>query len=358
MAPVVKAFQQAGDRIETVVAVTAQHRSQLDQVLETFDIRPDFDLDIMQPGQTLAGVTARALQGLDNVFNEVQPAVSLAQGDTTTTFVASLASFYHKIPFGHVEAGLRTDDRYQPFPEEINRRLSAVLADLHFAPTAMARDRLISEGISPDHVFLTGNTVIDALLEVADRPYEFEDRRLSDLRASGARVLLVTLHRRENLGEPMRNVCAAILELLKRFPDVRVVFPVHLNPLVREVVYGELGSHPGVLLIEHQPYAALVHLEKLCTLALTDSGGIQEEAPSLGKPVLVARETTERPEGVEAGAARLVGTSTDVIVNVASELLSNPAAYNRMAHVENPYGDGHAARRICEHTLKYLGCSG
>lgn len=353
MAPVVRAFRRRADRIDTVVAVTAQHRTQLDQVLQTFEIVPDYDLDIMQPGQTLAQITSRALTGLDAIFEKEQPAVSLAQGDTTTTFAASLASFYHKTPFGHVEAGLRTDNRYQPFPEEINRRLTAVLADLHFAPTPSARQRLLAEGIPAGRVFMTGNTVIDALVDVATRSYTFDDPRIH-AHNEGKRMLLVTLHRRENLGEPMRQVCRAIVLLLNRFPDLRVVFPWHLNPLVRSVVAEEIGRDPRVLLIEPQDYVPLVHLLKACTLVLTDSGGIQEEAPSLGKPVLVARETTERPEGVEAGSARLVGTDTDLIVETASALLTQPELYRTMSQVQNPYGDGFAADRICQHTLDYL----
>ena len=354
MAPVVHAFRSRPDRVQTIVAVTAQHRTQLDQVLETFGILPDYDLDIMQEGQSLSGITVRALSGLDEIFRKEQPTVSLAQGDTTTTFAASLASFYHKTPFGHVEAGLRTDNRYQPFPEEINRRMTGVLAELHFAPTMRSQQRLLDEGIEAERVFLTGNTVIDALLSVAARPYCFEDARLEALKSSRERVILVTLHRRENLGEPMRQVCQAIRILLDRFGDIRVVFPVHLNPLVREVVFAELGAHPRVLLLDPQEYVPLVHLLKLAALVLTDSGGIQEEAPSLGKPVLVARETTERPEGVEAGSARLVGVSIPVIVESASELLTRPEVYDRMSKVQNPYGDGKAAERICAHTLDYI----
>jgi len=353
MAPVVHAFKKS-DQVETLVAVTAQHRTQLDQVLDTFSITPDFDLNIMQRDQTLAQVTSRALLGLDSILSEVAPQVVLGQGDTTTTFTASLAAFYHKIPFGHVEAGLRTDNRFHPFPEEINRRLTAVLGDLHFAPTEQARDRLLQEGLPASRVFLTGNTVIDALLDVVSRPFEFDDTRLSALAASPGRVMLVTLHRRENLGEPMRQVCRAIQLALARFPDLRVVFPMHLNPQVREVVLSELGSNDRVVLTEPQEYAPLVHLLKLSTLVLTDSGGIQEEAPSLGKPVLVARETTERPEGVAAGSARLVGSDVDRILSAVTELLSDQNAYNQMAHTRNPYGDGRAAERIRTHTLSFL----
>ncbi|HET6387692.1 MAG TPA: UDP-N-acetylglucosamine 2-epimerase (non-hydrolyzing) [Armatimonadota bacterium] len=354
MAPVARAFQAQRAVIDTVIAVTAQHRSQLDQVLDTFEIRPDYDLNIMQRVQSLSAITCRALTGLDEVFEKERPDITLAQGDTTTTFVASLASFYYKTPFGHVEAGLRTDNRFDPFPEEMNRRLTGVLAELHFAPTPQAEQRLLSEGVPRDRVFLTGNTVIDALLEVTARPHTFQDPRVSAIAESGAPVLLVTLHRRENWGEPMRRVCQAIGTLLDRFENLRVIFPMHLNPRVREVVEPELGSRPRVLLIEPQEYAPMAHLMKLCTLVLTDSGGIQEEAPSLGKPVLVARETTERPEGVEAGAARLVGADPNLIVEAASEILTDPIVYDRMSHTRNPYGDGRAAERICRRTLDFL----
>jgi len=347
MAPVVIELKRHPDEIEMVLAVTGQHREMLAQVMRAFDLTPDYDLDIMAERQTLAEITTRALDGLDRVLDEVKPDLILAQGDTTTTFTAALAAFYHAIPFGHVEAGLRTDNKYDPFPEEMNRRLASVLTDLHFAPTELARRNLLGEGAKPDGIFVTGNTVIDALLSIAARDHEFHDPRIKAA-ADSSRMILLTTHRRENWGEPMRRICLAVKDILSGNPDVSVVFPVHKNPIVREVVYPELEREERVVLIEPPEYVPFVHLMKSSYLILTDSGGVQEEAPSLGKPVLVLRETTERPEGVEAGSARLVGTDRHLIVSETEKLLRDRAAYETMARVNNPYGDGRAAQRIWE----------
>lgn len=347
MAPVVIELKRHADEVETVLAVTGQHREMLEQVMRTFELTPDYDLNIMSAKQTLAQITTRSLEGLERVINEVMPDLILAQGDTTTTFAASLASFYCKVPFGHVEAGLRTDNKFDPFPEEINRRLTGVLADLHFAPTERSRKALLAEGVPDASIFVTGNTVIDALLNVAAMDYSFDDPKVKAAAESG-RMILVTSHRRENWGEPMRGICRAIKTVLARHPDLSVVFPVHKNPIVREVVFPELESAERVTLIEPPDYVPFVHLMKASHLILTDSGGVQEEAPSLGKPVLVLRKTTERPEGVEAGNAKLVGTDPEVIASEAEKLLTDPSAYSAMAHAANPYGDGHASERIWE----------
>lgn len=347
MAPVVNELKLHSDEADLVLAVTGQHREMLVQVLEAFDLHPDFDLNIMSARQTLTQITTRALEGLDNVMRETQPGLVLAQGDTTTTFIASLAAFYNKIPFGHVEAGLRTDNKYDPFPEEMNRRLTGVMTDLHFAPTELARENLLSEGIAAENVFVTGNTVIDALLGIAAREHTSDDERIRAAAASG-RMILMTAHRRENWGEPMRDICRAVKLIVDRNPDVTVVFPVHKNPIVRETVFPELDSVPRVILTEPPDYVPFVHMMKEACLILTDSGGVQEEAPSLGKPVLVLRKTTERPEGVDAGNAKLVGTDVDAIVGEAEKLLRDGAAYDAMASAASPYGDGHAAGRIWE----------
>jgi len=353
MAPVVIELGRHPEEAEVVLAVTGQHREMLRQVLDTFGLVPDYDLDIMTERQSLSHITTRGLEGLEKVVGEVRPDLVLAQGDTTTTFAAALAAFYHKTRFGHVEAGLRTDDKYDPFPEEMNRRLTSVLADLHFAPTERARKALLAEGVRDETIFVTGNTVIDALLTVAAGEYEFDEERIR--RALGfGRVILVTAHRRENWGEPMRRICEAIRRIVSRHDDLSVVFSVHKNPVVREVVFPELENVDRVALIEPPDYVPFVHLMKSAYLILTDSGGVQEEAPSLGKPVLVLRKTTERPEGVEAGNAKLVGTDPDVIANEVDRLLSDDDAYRAMARVANPYGDGHAAERIRRAILNHL----
>lgn len=346
MAPVVLEFAKYTEDVELSVAVTGQHREMLDQVLSVFQIKPDYDLAIMQARQTLSGMTCRALEGLDPVIEEVKPDIILAQGDTTTTFAASLAAFYHKTTFGHVEAGLRTDNKFNPFPEEMNRRLTGMLADLHFAPTTQARDNLLSQGIPADSIYVTGNTVIDALLHIASTPHTFEDKELARATSDGSRMILVTSHRRENWGEPMREICRAVKEIVERHPDTSVVFSLHKNPIVREVVVPELKDVERVQLVEPPDYVPFVHLMKSAYLILTDSGGVQEEGPALGKPVLVLRDTTERPEGVQAGSAKLVGTDFNKIVAETNRLLEDRAEYDRMAKVASPYGDGHAAEHI------------
>lgn len=354
MAPVVRELRGFPDQVKLTVAVSGQHREMLDQVLEVFEIQPDYDLDIMRDKQTLASITCRCLQGLERVFAEVEPDIVLAQGDTTTTFVASLAAFYHKVPFGHVEAGLRTDNKYNPFPEEMNRRLTTELADLQFAPTELARRNLLDAGVPNKRIFVTGNTVIDALLTVADKPFVFEDEWIEQATRDRSRLILVTAHRRESWGDPLRSICRAIETIVKRHPDVKVLFPVHRNPIVREVVFPELEKVERAHLMEPPDYVPFVHLMKQSYLILTDSGGIQEEAPSLGKPVLVLRETTERPEAVEAGSSRLVGTDKDEIIAQVEMLLSSRSQYDRMAEVKNPYGDGTAAKRIREAIFEYF----
>ncbi|HOM80815.1 MAG: UDP-N-acetylglucosamine 2-epimerase (non-hydrolyzing) [Armatimonadetes bacterium] len=348
MAPVVNELKRYPEKVRVVVAVTAQHREMLDQVLSIFDIRPDYDLNIMLPNQTLTQIATRALNGLDPILAAEQPQLVLVQGDTLTTFAAGLAAFFHRVDVGHVEAGLRTDDKYNPFPEEMNRRLTTRLADLHFAPTERARQTLLADGVRPEDIYVTGNTVIDALLATAEKPFEFTEPPLSEVDFGAHRTILVTAHRRENWGEPIRDICRALRQIIQEFPDTQAIFQMHKNPVVRDVIREELGSVPRVLLVEPQEYVPWVHLMKRAYLVLTDSGGIQEEAPSLGLPVLVMRETTERPEGVDAGVAKLVGTTPERIVAEARELLGNKEAYRRMAHAVNPYGDGRSAEYIRE----------
>lgn len=353
-APVIHELRKFPDKVNLVVAVTGQHREMLHQVLDVFHIKPEYDLDIMRPKQTLAEITTRALQGLEEIILKEQPNIILAQGDTTTTFVAGLAAFYNKVAVGHIEAGLRTDNKYDPFPEEMNRRLTTVLADLHFAPTPAARKNLISEGVPAGRIHVTGNTVIDALLSVAGRPWTFDDAFLSTVGMNDRRMILVTAHRRENWGEPMSRICEAIKRIVAEFGDIEVVFAVHRNPVVRETVYPALEGVERIHLIEPPDYVPFVHLLKRAHLVLTDSGGVQEEAPSLGKPVLVMRNTTERPEGVEAGTAKLIGTETDKIFGATAKLLSDGNAYNAMAKAVNPYGDGSASERIREALFKFF----
>lgn len=345
MAPVILELRKFPAEFETTVAVTAQHREMLDQVLALFKIQPDFDLNIMLAGQTLFDITSRALLGLNEILSEVKPDIVLVHGDTTTTFTGALAAFYHQIAVGHVEAGLRTGNKFSPFPEEINRKLTSALADLNFAPTETARENLLREGVSAEKIFVTGNTVIDALQQTVRADFTFADKFLNELRS---RVILVTTHRRENLGEPMRNVYRALKKILAEFPDAEIIFPVHKNPKVREIVSAELGNVAQVHLIEPLDYEPFANLMSRATLILTDSGGVQEEAPALGKPVLVLRETTERPEAVSAGTVKLVGTDTDTIYGAAKLLLTDAGEYSKMANAVNPYGDGKAARRIVQ----------
>ncbi len=351
LAPVVLELKRRQDLFDILVCVTAQHREMLDQVLALFGFTPDYDLDIMSPGQTLAQVTARAMEGLDIVVSQDNPDVILVQGDTTTAFCGALTGFYHQIKVGHVEAGLRTGNKFAPFPEEINRCLIGRIADLHFAPTEQARQTLLNEGIAGASVFVTGNTVIDALLWVRERvravPPELP-KSLFEATTTGKQIILITGHRRESFGDGFDNICHAIREVADSFVNVTFVYPVHLNPNVREPVNRILGGHPRIHLIEPLSYAPFVWLMDRATIVLTDSGGVQEEAPSLGKPVLVMRETTERPEGIAAGNALLVGVQRERIVAGLRQLLCDPERRVIMATVNNPYGDGLAAKRIVE----------
>ena len=345
MAPVVRALLADSSRFESLVCVTAQHRTMLDQVLDVFGLDTDHDLDLMVPGQTPSGVAAGVLEQLPAVLRRARPDVVLVQGDTMTTFGAAFAAFLEKIPTGHVEAGLRTGDRWHPFPEEMNRVLTTRIAAIHFPPTAQARDALLAEGVPPRDVHLTGNTVIDALLQTVRENYVFRTPALRGLDPS-RRLILVTTHRRESFGAPLESICAAVRDLGERFPDLQFVLPVHPNPQVKQTVESLLSDLPGMFLIEPVDYVEFVQLMNRSYLVLTDSGGVQEEAPSLGKPVLVLRDVTERPEGVTAGTAVVVGTDRGRIVGVASELITCDDAYQRMASAVNPYGDGHACERI------------
>ena len=347
MAPVVKALEAADD-MESIVTVTAQHREMLDQVLHLFSITPDYDLNIMSQGQTLYDVTCRALLGLQGVLKEAKPDVVLVHGDTTTTFVGALAAFYEGIPVGHVEAGLRTGNIYSPFPEEMNRKLTGAIGTYHFAPTSTSESNLLKENINPTHLYVTGNTVIDALQTTVQTDYTFKEELLNQIDYINNKVILVTTHRRENLGDPMRNVYEAIRDIINEQADVEVIFPMHRNPKVRSIVQEVLGDMPRVHLIEPLEYEPFANLMARTYLIMTDSGGIQEEAPSLGKPVLVLRDTTERPEAVEAGTVKLVGTDKESVYRTATELLVNETAYLAMSNAVNPYGDGLASDRIVQ----------
>ncbi|MDT8434657.1 MAG: UDP-N-acetylglucosamine 2-epimerase (non-hydrolyzing) [Anaerosomatales bacterium] len=348
LAPVVERLMQRPDDFTVEVAVTAQHREMLDQVLGLFDITPDYDLDIMVPGQSLTQVTTRVLSGLAPILESSRPDFVIVQGDTTTTFAASLAAFYHRVKVAHVEAGLRTQDRLQPYPEEMSRRLTTQLSDVHFAPTVAARDHLLAEGVADGRIHVTGNTVIDALIETMDEPYEFEDPTICKALESGRRIVLVTAHRRENWGEPMRDICAAVSMLVRTHQDIHVLFAVHLNPQVQAVVREQLGGLERVGLLPPLEYLPFIKLMLASEIILSDSGGVQEEAPSLGKPVLVLREVTERHEAVEAGTVLLVGTNSEHVVAAASRLLTDPSEYDRMSRAANPFGDGNAATRIAD----------
>lgn len=350
MAPVVLELQKHADRIQTIVAVTAQHRQMLDQVLDLFQITPDYDLDIMSQGQTLYDITTKSLMGLKDVLAKEKPDLVLVHGDTTTTFAGALASYYQQVPVGHVEAGLRTGDIYSPFPEEMNRKLTGAIAAIHFAPTATAKANLLKENVNPSHIYVTGNTVIDALMMTVAGDYDFGDD-LKDVDFHNHRVILLTTHRRENLGEPMRHIYKALCRIIEEIPDTEIVFPVHRNPLVRKVVEEELAGVDRIHLIDPMEYEPFANLMSLSSLVLTDSGGIQEEAPSLGKPVLVLRNTTERPEAVEAGTVRLIGTDKDVVYAETKRLLTDQAAYDAMSNAVNPYGDGKASQRIVQAIL-------
>ncbi len=350
MAPVVKELERYPNEIRSITCSTGQHREMLDQVLKLFQIKPDHDLKLMEPNQTLSRLTASLCLGLDQVYTEVRPDWVVAQGDTTTVLAASLVTYYHNVRFGHVEAGLRTGDKRRPFPEEMNRVLADALSDLYFCPTELSRQTLLSEGYPDPAILVTGNTVIDALLDVSDRPYDWSTGPLTSIPRNGP-LVLITAHRRESFGEPFRDLCLAIRELAERFGDTYFVYPVHLNPNVRAPVEEILQGLANVHLIEPLDYLSLVHLMKASTIILTDSGGIQEEAPGLGIPVLVMRDTTERPEGLEAGVVKLVGTDRSRIVAEAARLLEDPGARQSMSTGRNPYGDGKASQRIVKALL-------
>jgi len=360
MAPLVKTLQSNGYLFETKVCVTAQHREMLDQVLEVFEIEPDFDLNIMKPGQDLFDITAGVLIGLKSVMEDFKPDMVLVHGDTTTTMSTALAAFYKKIPVGHVEAGLRTCDIYSPWPEEANRQVASRITSLHFAPTEKSRKNLLAENIPAKNIVVTGNTVIDALFWVlenirSDRKKEeylvksienlFEDSKFS---LEKSKYILVTGHRRENFGRGFIEICEALKESAVRYPDIDIVYPVHLNPNVQKPVYEILGNVPNIHLVSPMDYEPFVYLMSKAHIIVTDSGGIQEEAPSLGKPVLVMRETTERPEAVDAGTVKLVGTDRKKIIDTIEDLLENPESYDAMSHAHNPYGDGKACKRIAD----------
>lgn len=347
MAPLVKVLEDA-EGIESIVCVTAQHREMLDQVLEIFDLHPQYDLNIMQSRQTLAGITTRALTGLEEVMAKEKPDLVLVHGDTSTTFAGALAAYYNQIKVGHVEAGLRTYDKYQPFPEEMNRCLTGVLTDLHFAPTPLAKEHLLKENVAPKNIFITGNTVIDALAHTIEEDYTFQEPVLNDLDFANKRVIAMTAHRRENLGQPLQNICHAVKRLVEDFEDVEVVYAVHKNPAVSDVAHEILGGHPRIHLTDPLDLKDMHNLMCRSFFVMTDSGGLQEEVPSMGKPVLVLRNVTERPEGIEAGTLRLAGTDEDTIYNMAKTLLTDSSVYAAMAQAKNPFGDGNASKRILQ----------
>lgn len=347
MAPVVKSLK-ADDATSCTICVTAQHREMLDQVLDLFELVPDYDLNIMKAGQTLTQITSRVLEGLDDVIAEVKPDVILVHGDTTTTFAGALAAFYHQVKIGHVEAGLRTYNKYAPFPEEMNRVLTGRMADFHFCPTEQNIKNLKSEGVEECKLFLTGNTVIDALVHTANQEYEFSDDLLKNIDYDNRRVIAVTCHRRENLGEHMENIFCALRDIAEKYNDVEIVFPVHLNPKVKNSAIKILGGIDRIHLIKPLEYQPFVNLLSKSYLVITDSGGIQEEVPALGKPVLVVRKETERPEAIEAGTAKLAGVERETIVKIASELLEDEKKYNEMAQSVNPYGNGTSSDKIVQ----------
>ena len=351
MAPLVKELEKR-EEIESIVAVTAQHREMLDQVLETFDIKPDFDLNIMKQGQTLADVTTRALQGLESVIKECKPDIVLVHGDTTTTFAGALAAFYNQVAIGHVEAGLRTYDKYSPWPEEMNRQMVDCMTDMYFAPTSLSKENLLKQNIKEDKIYVTGNTAIDAMDTTVDFDYTHE---VIDW-VGDSRMILLTAHRRENLGEPMHNMFRAIRKVLDEHPECKAIYPIHMNPAVRKAADEELGGCDRIHIIEPIEVFDCHNFEARCHLCLTDSGGIQEEVPFYGRPVLVMRNTTERPEGVKAGTLRLVGTDEDNIYKSFKLLLEDESEYNKMSNACNPYGDGYASKRIAD-VLEFGTCN-
>jgi UDP-N-acetylglucosamine 2-epimerase (non-hydrolysing) len=356
MAPVIKEVEKYPDMLEPVVVVTGQHRQMLDQVMRIFELEPDYDLGIMEENQTITGIVTKSLTGLEEIILREKPDMILVQGDTSTAFAAALAAFYYRIPLGHVEAGLRTFDKWRPYPEEMNRKLISDLADLHFPPTRLSAENLLSENVPKEKIYLTGNTVIDALLSVAKRSFSLEKAGIKLNKAK--KTILLTTHRRESFGQPLRNICTAVKRLAEKYRrEVDFVIPVHRNPMVRNVVNEILENVDNVELIEPLDYEAFVHLMKASYIILTDSGGVQEEAPSLGKPVLVMREKTERPDAVEAGTVKLVGMDENVIFDEADRLLSDRSAYDAMSKAVNPYGDGLASERIVGALLHYFGAS-
>ena len=353
MAPLVRALQ-ASESIESIVCLTGQHREMLDSVMDIFHLKSDYDLNIMEKRQTLSTITTKTLLGMEQVLEEAKPDLVLVHGDTSTTFAGALAAFYHQVKVGHVEAGLRTWDKYSPFPEEMNRTLVGDIADLHFSPTRANAENLRREAIMGE-IFVTGNTAIDAMQYTVRRDYTFTTELLNHLDFAHRRVIAVTCHRRENYGKPMQDIMHAILEVVERHPDVEVVYPVHLSPVVRECAFPILGGHDRIHLIDPIDVEEMHNLIARCAFVMTDSGGLQEEAPALGKPVLVMRRETERPEAVAAGTAKLAGVEKDVIVSMANELLDSPEAYAKMAKAVNPYGDGHASARIADAILWHFG---
>lgn len=353
MCPLVRELSTRPE-IESLCCVTAQHRQMLDSVLEVFDLKPDWDLDIMTPRQTLSTITSKCLLGMDAAIDALKPDMILVHGDTSTTFAGALSAFYHQVPVGHVEAGLRTYDKYSPFPEEMNRKLVSAIADLYFCPTVNNRDNLLKEGIDKG-LFVTGNTVIDALRTTVREDYRFTTEKLNRLPYGEKKIILVTCHRRENYGEPMKNICLALRQIAEQHEDVELVYPVHLSPVVREAVDTYLRGAPRVHLIDPLPADEMHNLMARCYMVMTDSGGLQEEAPALGKPVLVLRRETERPEAVAAGTVKLVGVVQDDIVTMAERLICDQNAYAKMAHAVNPYGDGNACRRIADAILWHFG---
>ena len=352
MAPLIKELETR-DNIESIVCLTGQHREMLMQVLDTFNITPDYNLDIMRPGQTVTTITTDVLTGMEKVLSELKPDVLLVHGDTSTTFAGALSAFYNGVRIGHVEAGLRTYDKYSPFPEEMNRQMTSRLCDMHFAPTHANRDNLTKENVV-DNVFITGNTVIDALKTTVSADYKFVDKTLAGIDFTDAKYILLTAHRRENLGKPLEQICEAVKILATENKDVRFIYPMHLNPKVRDTARGILGELSNVILIDPIDVCDMHNLMDRCYMVMTDSGGLQEEAPALGKPVLVLRTETERPEAVEAGTVKIAGVETDDIVKLATELICDPAAYEKQSKAVNPYGDGNASARITDAILYYF----
>lgn len=350
MAPLVKELESRKE-IESIVCVTAQHREMLDQVLETFDIKPDYDLNIMKQGQTLTDITTRAIQGLENVIKETKPDIVLVHGDTTTTFAGALAAFYNQVAIGHVEAGLRTYNKYSPFPEEMNRQMVDCMTDMYFAPTELSKENLLKENIQEEKIYITGNTAIDAMATTIKEDYNHPEL---DWINENERMILLTAHRRENLGEPMRNIFKAIKRIVDEFKDIKVIYPIHMNPRVREVAKEIFNNCDRVKLIEPLEVFDFHNFQNKSHIILTDSGGIQEEAPSLGKPVLVLRDTTERPEGISAGTLKLVGTDEETIYQETKKLLTDEEEYNKMSKASNPYGNGHASKYIVDAIIKQL----